>query len=205
MASAKSSRQQPVRRNFVASNDRSSQRKNVFRVLSLTLVALVVALSAMAVHLSRQVMQQSSSRHSHSSDLPMNDAPERGGVTIAGAYAAEKAPTSRNIISPIYDSADRVYCMIPFIWNEEMYTTIMETWGKRCDVINFLTDSIVGGKLKGDKITDDPSMGYRQYWEYPPGTFPDNVIFINMTRTWNDCEEDSKGVKKVCRHIWEKM
>jgi hypothetical protein len=200
MASAKSSRQ-PVRRNFVASNDRSSQSKNVFRVLSLTLVALVVALSAMAVHLSRQVMRKSYSRHSHSLD----DAPERGVVTITGAYAAEKAPTSRNIISPKYDSADRVYCMIPFIWNEEMYHTIMETWGKRCDVINFLTDSIVGGKLKGDKITDDPSMGFRQYWEYPPGTFPDNVIFINMTRTWNDCEEDSKGVKKVCRHIWEKM
>ena len=201
MASAKSSRQ-PVRRNNVANDDRSSQRKKgglVFRFLSLTLVALVVALSAMAVHLSRQVMRKSS----RSSDLRVNDAPKRGDVTIAGASSAEKSPTSKNSISPKNDSGDRVYCMVPFIWNKEMYKTIMETWGKRCDVINFLTDSIVGGKLKGDKITDDPSMGYRPYWEYPPGTFPDNVIFITMPRTWNDC--DSKGVKKVCRHIWEKM
>lgn len=92
--------------------------------------------------------------------------------------------------------------MIPFIWNEEIYNVIMETWGKRCDVINFLTDSIVGGKLKGDKITEGD---YKPYWEYPAGTFPNNVKFINMTRTWHDCPVDKKGVKKVCRHIWEKM
>jgi hypothetical protein len=130
-------------------------------------------------------------------------------ISISGGVAAEKHPTSSNDITPtpnpINYPGDRVYCMVPFIWNEEMYTTIMETWGKRCDVINFLTDSIVGGKLQGDKITDDPSMGYRPYWEYQPGTFPDNVIFINMTRTWNDCDKDDRGVKKVCRHIWEKM
>jgi hypothetical protein len=85
----------------------------------------------------------------------------------------------------------------------------MNTWGKRCDVINFLTDAIVGGELKGDEITQTQD-GYRSYWEYPAGTFPDNVIFINMTRTWNDCPEEKdrrsgKMVKKVCRHIWEKM
>ena len=92
--------------------------------------------------------------------------------------------------------------MIPFIWNEEIYKVIMDTWGKRCDVINFLTDSIVGGFLKGDKITEGE---YKPYWEYPADTFPDNVLFINMTRTWHDCPVDKKGVKKVCRHIWEKM
>ena len=84
---------------------------------------------------------------------------------------------------------------------------VMSTWGKRCDVINFLTDAIVGGELTGDKI-DAPEDGYRPYWEYPTDTFPSNVIFINMTRTWNDCPEErirGKKVKKVCRHIWEKM
>jgi hypothetical protein len=107
---------------------------------------------------------------------------------------------------------DRVYCMIPFIWNPEIYNSIMETWGKRCDTINFLADSIVGGQLEGDKILDDPTNGYKPYYDYPEGTFPSNVVFINMTRSWFDCENDSddKGgksseVKKVCRHIWEKM
>ena len=94
--------------------------------------------------------------------------------------------------------------MVPFIWNADVYHAIMEAWGKRCDVINFLADSVVGGMLKGDKIIDTEDS-YKPYWEYPVGTFPDNVIFINMTRTWNDCPVDKKGVKKVCRHIWEKM
>jgi len=85
----------------------------------------------------------------------------------------------------------------------------MDTWGKKCDVINFFSDAIVGGQLIGDKI-DEPEDGYRPYWEYPTNTFPDNVVFINMTRTWNNCakvmdKKTGKMVKKVCRHIWEKM
>ena len=83
----------------------------------------------------------------------------------------------------------------------------METWGKRCDAINFLTDAIVGGELRGDKIIlDGPEdSSYKPYHDYPEGTFPDNVKFINMTRSWNDCDDAKGGVKKVCRHIWEKM
>ena len=129
----------------------------------------------------------------------------RDGTSSDTTAVAYNPPNPKNVIPPNNDAGDHVYCMVPFIWNEEMHATIMDTWGKRCDVINFLTDSIVGGKLNGDKITDDPYMGYRPYWEYPSGTFPDNVVFINMTRTWNDCDKDDKGVKKVCRHIWEKM
>ena len=49
------------------------------------------------------------------------------------------------------------------------------------------------------------SREYKPYWEYKDRKWPDNVIFINMTRTWNDCDVDKNGVKKVCRHIWEKM
>jgi len=85
----------------------------------------------------------------------------------------------------------------------------MKTWGKRCDSIYFLTDAVVGGHLDGDKITQTED-GYRLYWEYPQNSFPKNVIFINMTRTWNDCPEEKdrrtgQMIKKVCRHIWEKM
>eukprot|EP00579_Thalassiosira_antarctica_P001155 CAMPEP_0201868624 /NCGR_PEP_ID=MMETSP0902-20130614/2426_1 /ASSEMBLY_ACC=CAM_ASM_000551 /TAXON_ID=420261 /ORGANISM="Thalassiosira antarctica, Strain CCMP982" /LENGTH=424 /DNA_ID=CAMNT_0048393983 /DNA_START=10 /DNA_END=1284 /DNA_ORIENTATION=- len=194
----------PVRRNF-AGNGPSSQRKkgSVVRYFFLALVALVVALSTLAIRLSRQVIQQSSTRHhSHSVSPGMGDAPVKA---VMRSGAADVALPSKNIF-PSDDGKDRVYCMVPFIWNEEIYNAIMETWGKRCDVINFLTDAIVGGKLVGDKITDDPSVGYKNYTEFPPGTFPDNVIFINMTRSWHDdCPIEKSGVKKVCRHIWEKM
>jgi len=98
--------------------------------------------------------------------------------------------------------------MVPFVWNAEYHKTIMETWGKRCDVINFFTDSQVlhgNGRLDGDKITynTDSPDAYKHYSEFPEGTFPDTVIFMNMTRPWFGCEE--KGKPKVCRHIWEKM
>ena len=205
---ASSSSYGPVRRNF--GNGPSKRSKKAVRAFFLVLVALVVALSVLAVRLSRQLAL----RHEQSSPPPSNrhsppwmaDVPEKKTVTrsVKAADVALRPP--KNIISPPNDAQkDRVYCMIPFIWNEEIYKAIMDTWGKRCDVINFLTDAIVGGKLMGDKITDDPKMEYKPYWEYPKDMFPPNVVFINMTRTWNDCPEDKNGVKKVCRHIWEKM
>mmetsp|Transcript_31211 Transcript_31211/g.75469 ORF Transcript_31211/g.75469 Transcript_31211/m.75469 type:complete len:438 (-) Transcript_31211:178-1491(-) len=200
----------PARRNFSA-NATSSKRKSgssVARAFFLTLIAIAVALSALAIHLSRQLMHSQSS-HNNNYSHPSSTLPVKKAVTMS---VQNPVPPSNNevIISP-NDNKDRVYCMIPFIWNEDIYNGIMETWGKRCSVINFLTDSIVGGKLKKwEQIVDDPSSTYKPYWEYPPGTFPDNVIFVNMTRTWNDCpaEKDRRTgeqVKKVCRHIWEKM
>lgn len=119
---------------------------------------------------------------------------------------------------------DRLYCMIPFIWNPQTYTAIMTTWGQRCDTIHFLTDAMVGGQLNGDHISfddsgnnnqfgstadDSSSSGTKPYWEYPPNTFPPNVKFINMTRSWENCnpttDRHGRTQKKVCRHIWEKM
>ncbi|KAL7492893.1 hypothetical protein ACHAWT_002164 [Skeletonema menzelii] len=112
---------------------------------------------------------------------------------------------------------DRLYCMIPFIWNYPIYTAIMSTWGQRCDTIHFLTDAMVGGQLNGDHIsfdTNGDSNSEQQettkpYWEYPPNTFPSNVKFINMTRNW-ECpptfnRKTGRTEQKVCRHIWEKM
>jgi hypothetical protein len=107
---------------------------------------------------------------------------------------------------------DRLYCMIPFIWNPKIYSAIMNTWGQRCDTIHFLTDAMVGGEINGDHISfeEDSSASTRPYWEFPDGTFPPNVKFINMTRSWEDCPSTTnrrtgKLEKKVCRHIWEKM
>jgi len=101
--------------------------------------------------------------------------------------------------------------MVPFVWNEASHDVIMRTWGKRCDVINFLTDNFLTDSVvvEGDKIIithDDPMMeGYKHYSEFPEGTFPENVHFINMTRPWTGCKDDKTGKPKVYRHIWEKM
>ncbi|KAL7548506.1 hypothetical protein ACHAWF_011798 [Thalassiosira exigua] len=108
---------------------------------------------------------------------------------------------------------DRVYCMVPFVWNVEFYEVIMQTWGKRCDVINFITDSIVaagGARVGGDQVwgADDPKDAtekYKYHSEFPEGTFPENVRFINMTRPWTGCKDSKTGKPKVCRHIWEKI
>ena len=71
---------------------------------------------------------------------------------------------------------DRLYCMIPFIWNPKIYSAIMNTWGQRCDTIHFLTDAMVGGEINGDHIsfdtTDTATTTTRPYWEFPTGTFP---------------------------------
>lgn len=108
----------------------------------------------------------------------------------------------------VYSIKTALFCQLtPQIPNIHL-SSVMQTWGIKCDAINFFSDAIVGGQLTGDKIAE-PDEGYRPYWEYPSNTFPDNVIFINMTRSWNDCEPkmDRKGKieKKVCRHIWEMM
>jgi hypothetical protein len=101
---------------------------------------------------------------------------------------------------------NRIYCMVPFVWRKDFYDIIMATWGKRCDQIYFFTDAVVNikGEFVRDIITGDPES-YKPYWEYPEGTFPDNVVFMNMTRSWDGCTDKKTGKPKICRHIWEKM
>ena len=198
-----------VRHNLVGNghSTQSKKKKGFVLVFFVTLLTLAVVLSGLAFHLSHEVLsskkQQSvAADDSTTSKKRIDDAPTVVKEPVAELKRREVGDNDVARLST--DSEDRVYCMIPFIWNEEMYNVIMETWGKRCDVINFLTDSEVGGVLKGDKITEGVE-GYKPYWEFPEGTFPNNVMFINMTRTWHDCPVDKKGDKKVCRHIWEKM
>jgi len=151
------------------------------------------------------------------------------------AADTQKTTVDQSVFPPILQSTadfsnvkeypnDRLYCMVPFIWNPQIYSAIMSTWGQRCDTIHFLTDAMVGGQLNGDHISfaGDQSGNNNQgissgtadgatkpYWEYPPNTFPPNVKFINMTRSWENCNpttnRQGRTQKKVCRHIWEKM
>lgn len=198
-------------------DSRRSSRSSSFHVLSMTLIVLVTVLSIMAIHLSQQIVMHKhynfNNQQKIASSRTTSSVRQSNAITTWPKKKFEEEDNNSN-------RTDRVYCMIPFIWNEEMYTTIMETWGKRCDSVYFLTDSIVGsGKLKGDTIIEDGNeIEYKPYWEYPTNTFPNNVIFINMTRSWNDCydeggrrnrnkqkEANQPKTKKVCRHIWEKM
>ncbi len=211
-----------VRRSTLNNNNgttsSSGKPKSAAKLFFLTLVGVAALLSGLAVHLSHQLIVQSR----HDDSRRHNDGERKVYRAMNEAVNLNNALSAVSGFSHVQDGSnngsnngsnypnDRVYCMIPFIWNEEMYHTIMSTWGKRCDSIYFLTDAVVGGKLKGDKITDDPDGGYLHYTAFPPGTFPENVVFINMTRSWNDCYETNKRrggekEKKVCRHIWEKM
>jgi len=123
-------------------------------------------------------------------------------------YNAEVLPYPNGPKTYAKYAKDRVYCMVPFVWDANFYDIIMQTWGKRCNVINFLTDAIVmeKGTFNGHVVvTEDANKGYKHYTEFPEGTFPDNVIFVNMTRPWTGCKDAKTGEPKICRHIWEKM
>ena len=41
-------------------------------------------------------------------------------------------------------------------------------------------------------MIDEGTNGYGPYWENAEGTFPDNVIFVNMTRTWDGCTDKKR-------------
>ncbi|KAL7534793.1 hypothetical protein ACHAXR_006081 [Thalassiosira sp. AJA248-18] len=216
-----------LNRKQLGSHRRSKSRKLngiILRAFFLTLIIVSIALSSLAIHLSTQIgwaTQQSTRTIGGGSD---SRAPGSFGArSIAVAKANNNIlypPLSKNNDNnakqdypngPKNDAKyakDRVYCMVPFVWSKESFDVIMSTWGRRCNVINFLTDSVVlseGGGNQGDMITDDPTQGYTHYSEFPQGTFPDNVMFINMTRQWTGCKDPKSGKPKLCRHIWEKM
>jgi len=124
------------------------------------------------------------------------------------AIQANRLPYPNGPKSDAKYAHDRVYCMVPFIWNREMYEVIMKTWGKRCNTIHFITDSEViaeGGHLQGDLVVKQAAEGYKHHSQFPDGYFPDNVKFVNMTRPWTGCKDSKTGQPKICRHIWEKM
>ena len=92
---------------------------------------------------------------------------------------------------------NRLYCMVPFIWTPSYlpaYYAIHSTWGKRCDVLKFMIDPIIG----------DDEIGYTDlsknstYTELPE----DVVVILDMHRPWNACPESTDG---NCRNIWEKI
>ena len=200
-------------------NARSSSNKlssNSVRGFFVVLIIIAVALSALAVHLTTKLNNDAKKTNNNiiistpeQQKLQKASAASDNAQThIVEQQQQQQAYPNGPKTDPKYAN-DRVYCMVPFIWNEEIYDIIMKTWGKRCNVIHFITDSevVVDGKLQGDKIIHHSAgdKAYKQNWEFPEGTFPSNVKFINMTRPWTGCNDKKSGEAKVCRHIWEKM
>ena len=92
---------------------------------------------------------------------------------------------------------DKLYCMVPFIWtktNLPARSAIRKTWGKRCDILKFFIDPIVGDEQSGFRDLRTNATGY---------DLPDDVVVVaSIRRPWNACPHKSGG---VCRSIWEKI
>eukprot|EP00804_Cyclotella_cryptica_P013131 CCRYP_019637-RA/>CCRYP_019637-RA protein AED:0.01 eAED:0.01 QI:509/1/1/1/1/1/2/1575/743 len=105
--------------------------------------------------------------------------------------------------SSIYQSSssnkNRLYCMVPFIWTPgylPQYHAIRATWGKRCDVLKFYIDPIIG----------DSNAGFQDVRVNEKADLPDDVIVVNdIKRPWNACTQQDGDEVKTCRNIWEKL
>lgn len=96
---------------------------------------------------------------------------------------------------------NRLYCLVPFIWSAKFvpsYHAIHKTWGKRCDILRFFIDPIIGDNETGYLDLRTNGTDYK---------LPDDVIVISeMQRRWNACADDPEQFPDGnCRNIWEKI
>lgn len=128
-------------------------------------------------------------------------------------------------------TSGRVYCLVPFLWSPQSSHThraIHDTWGKRCDVLRFFVDPVIGigggdddGKSEGGRGVGRPSRFFNvtsgavvrssssssaiddaDEDDVAPGNFTlpsDVVVLHDMRRPWHTCDRDD------CRNIWEKV
>ena len=102
---------------------------------------------------------------------------------------------------------DRLYCMVPFIWTPKYlpsYHAIQATWGKRCHILRFMIDPIIGDSevgyynmtLASDVIAASKHDNLR---------LPNDVVVLHdMKRPWHNCPK-SHAEDGSCRNIWEKI
>ncbi len=101
----------------------------------------------------------------------------------------------------------RLYCMVPFIWSPRFlhsYHAIHLTWGKRCHILRFFIDPIIGDSEVGyynmTLASDTLAAAKNANLTLPK----DVVVLHDMQRSWHSCEEiDDED--KTCRNIWEKI
>jgi len=122
-------------------------------------------------------------------------------VTSASALDAQQSLQVQSLPA----DSNRLYCMVPFIWTTKylpQYEAIRSTWGKRCNVLRFFIDPIIGvGK---DNVTfHDVRVN-----DTAKASLPDDVIVVEkIARPWNECMTNKQAGDNdiTCRNIWEKL
>lgn len=92
--------------------------------------------------------------------------------------------------------------MVPFIWSPKYvprYEAVHATWGKRCDVLKFFIDPIIGDEQIGFYNMTVPSKALAS--KDANLLLPNDVVVLHdMKRPWHTCEGEGD-----CGNIWEKV
>ena len=104
----------PVRRNFGGAPQSNKKRGLAFAFFT-TLIVLIVVLSGVAIHLSRQVIKKSSLAQNISNAPVKQQAVEKSSVRIGTETAVADQLLSDSIVVASNDSQDRVYCVCMII------------------------------------------------------------------------------------------
>jgi len=127
-------------------------------------------------------------------------------TTTATISTTSEAPQSQLAQPNSMTEKNRLYCMVPFIWSPRFlhsYHAIHATWGKRCHILRFFIDPIIGDSLVGyynmtlasDVIAAAKNANL---------TLPNDVVVLHdIQRPWHTCREENEA--KTCRNIWEKI
>ncbi|KAL7471995.1 hypothetical protein ACHAXS_012300 [Conticribra weissflogii] len=130
-------------------------------------------------------------------------------ISTRGAekYDAEKLSPLKTSVNPT--NKNRLFCMVPFIWrpsNVPAYDAIRNTWGKRCHILKFFIDPIIGDAEVGFyNLTKASEFNSARKANL---TIPGDVVILHdMQRQWHTCKngENSRKSDETCRNIWEKI
>ena len=106
------------------------------------------------------------------------------------------------------ETKNRVYCGVPFIWKPSelhAYYAIHATWGKRCHILRFFIDPIIGDNEVGyyNMTLASDVIAAKQKANM---TLPDDVVILHdMRRPWHSCGKQKMKNQGNCRNIFEKV
>ena len=145
-------------------------------------------------------------------DLPNNSEIE---TTTTTTTTTSETPKLVQPNATATSEKNRLYCMVPFIWSPRYlhsYHNIHKTWGKRCHILRFFIDPIIGDSQVGYYSMTLASDVIAAAKNANLTSLPDDVVVLHdMQRPWHTCGEnndeegDDKAADETCRNIWEKI